>query len=214
MQKKVEIKKKIDFSSMIGEISAISLENNLHFVDDSSIEGEFVLLGKYKETTASRIEEDFRYEIPVEISLTEAVDSSTGTIDISDFYYDIADGNSLLCNIEITIEAVEVLTEERECDGDPIDEKEIEIPHIEEVPIIEEERVEEPINDNKSFFQIDTNEETYGTFIVYMVQQNETINSIIEKYHTSIEEIEKYNDIKNIMSGSKVIIPISNEQDS
>ena len=131
MQKKVEIKKKIDFSSMIGEISAISLENNLEFVNDNSIEGNFILLGKYKETAASRIEEDFRFEIPVEISLTNRVDPDTGKIEISDFYYDIVDGNSLLCNIEIVIDALEILDEDRECDGDPIEEKEIEIPHIE-----------------------------------------------------------------------------------
>jgi len=216
MQKKVEIKKKIEFSSMIGEISAISLENNLKFVDNNSIDGELIILGKYKETSASRLEEDFHFEIPVDISLTEAVDASTGKIEIGDFYYDIVDGNSLLCNIEVTIDALEVLEEERECDGDPIDEKEIEIPHIEEKNIIttvEEEREEDNTVKKESFFQID-NEETYGTFVVYLVQQNETINSIIEKYQTSIEEIEKYNDIKNILPGSKVIIPVSNEQDS
>ncbi|MBR6137924.1 MAG: LysM peptidoglycan-binding domain-containing protein [Bacilli bacterium] len=216
MQKKVEIKKKIDFSSMIGEISAISLENNLEFVNDNSIEGNFILLGKYKETAASRIEEDFRFEIPVEISLTNRVDPDTGKIEISDFYYDIVDGNSLLCNIEIDIDALEILDEDRECDGDPIEEKEIEIPHIEnkeEITVVDDER-EEQIKDNNSFFQIKTEEESYGTLVVYMVQENETINSIIEKYHTSIEEIEKYNDIKNITTGSKIIIPVSNEQDS
>ena len=216
MQKKVEIKKKIDFSSMIGEISAISLENNLEFVNDNSIEGNFILLGKYKETAASRIEDDFRFEIPVEISLTNRVDPDTGKIEISDFYYDIVDGNSLLCNIEIVIDALEILDEDRECDGDPIEEKEIEIPHIEnkeEITVVDDER-EEQIKDNNSFFQINVEEESYGTLVVYMVQENETINSIIEKYHTSIEEIEKYNDIKNITTGSKIIIPVSNEQDS
>ena len=216
MQKKVEIKKKIDFSSMIGEISAISLENNLEFVNDNSIEGNFILLGKYKETAASRIEEDFRFEIPVEISLTNRVDPDTGKIEISDFYYDIVDGNSLLCNIEIVIDALEILDEDRECDGDPIEEKEIEIPHIEnkeEITMADEERKEQ-IEEKNSFFQINAEEESYGTLVVYMVQENETINSIIEKYHTSIEEIEKYNDIKSITTGSKIIIPVSNEQDS
>ena len=126
------------------------------------------------------------------------------------------DGNSLLCNIEIVIDALEILDEDRECDGDPIEEKEIEIPHIEnkeEITVVDDER-EEQIKDNNSFFQIKTEEESYGTLVVYMVQENETINSIIEKYHTSIEEIEKYNDIKNITTGSKIIIPVSNEQDS
>ena len=44
-----------------------------------------------------------------------------------------------------------------------------------------------------------------------MVRQNETINSIIEKYNTTLEELEKYNDLKNIDLGTKLIIPLINE---
>ena len=124
-----EIKKKIEFSSMIGEICAISLENHLQFMNDHSIEGNFVLLGRYKSTSASRIEEEFRYEIPVEIELTAEVDYLNGTIDICDFYYDIVDGNAVLCNIEVCIDADSLEKEDRECDGDTIEEKEIEIPY-------------------------------------------------------------------------------------
>lgn len=237
MKKKIEIKKKIEFSSMIGEICAISLENGLQFIDGENIEGSFVLYGRYKSTAASRIEEDFRFEIPVEISLTEKVDPTSGKIDIADFYYDIVDGNCVLCHIEIEIEAFEILQEDRECDGDPIEEKELEIPHIEE-KVQEEEREENLEKDNtiiqekdyqtleaeiveeessasnECFFNLDSSKETFGTFIVYIVRQNETINSIIEKYQTSVEEIEKYNDIKDLSIGSKIIIPITNEKDS
>ena len=215
MKKKIEIKKKVEFSSMIGEVCAISLENHLHFVDDSSIEGDFVLLGRYKATTASRLEEEFQYEIPVEIALMEKVDPATGVIDITDFYYDIADGNSLLCNIEVEIEAEEIVEEERECDGDPVEEKEIEIPHLEETPVEEEEeREEQTTNTDTDFFHLNLDQETYGTFIVYIVRQNETINSILEKYHTSVEELEKYNNIKDLSIGTKVIIPVTNEKDT
>ena len=37
---------------------------------------------------------------------------------------------------------------------------------------------------------------------------NETINTIISKYNTSLEEIEKYNDLKELSVGSKLIIPL------
>lgn len=215
MKKTVEIKKRIDFSSMIGEVCAISLENHLKFIDDENIKGEFIVFGRYKSTTASRLEEDFQYSIPVEIALTERVDASTGSIDVANFYYDIVEGESLLCNIEVTIDAAEY-PEVRECDGDPAEDKEIEIPHIEEV--VEEEREEEePVLEEKeevSIFPMDSKEETYGTFIVYIVREQETINSILEKYHTTIEEIEKYNDIKNLDIGTKIIIPVSHESDS
>lgn len=236
MKKKIDIKKKIEFSSMIGEICAISLENDLAFVDGENIEGSFVLSGKYKTTVASRIEENFHYDIPVQISLTEKVDPLSGKIDITDFYYDIVEGNSLLCHIEISVMADEVV-EERECDGDPVFEKEVELPHIEDsvaIPIStpeeeekkEEEKIEreeeketpkeelEEVVEDSSFFHFSSTSESYGTFIVYLVRENETINSILEKYQTTVEEVQKYNDLKNITMGSKIIIPITNEKDS
>ena len=229
MKKNIEIKKRIEFSSMIGEICAISLENHLKFVDNENVSGTLELLGSYKTTVASQIEEKFHYDIPVDIALTNEVDASTGKIDITDFYYDITDGNCVLCHIEITIDALEILKEERECDGDSSEQKEMEIPHIEDFvsPLKMEEKIDfnreeensieetvyEKDEDSHGIFNLSLEEETYGTFIVYMVRQNETINSIIEKYNTSLEEIEKYNDIKDLTIGSKVIIPIAREQD-
>ncbi len=185
MKKKTNIKKKIDFSSMIGEICSISLENHLSFDSSNHINGHFTVLGSYKTTVASQVEEKFQYDIPVDITLTDAIDERSGTINITDFYYDVVEEHSLLCDIEIEIEAPEVLEEERECDGDPIEEKEMEIPTIvEKVEAGEVEEVEErPLVENEAentFFKIDDTHESYGTFIVYVVRQNETINSILE----------------------------------
>ena len=68
------------------------------------------------------------------------------------------------------------------------------------------------LKDNDSlFFHLDEESETYGTFIVYIMRQNETINSIIEKYNTTVDELEKYNDLKDISIGSKIIIPVLND---
>ena len=66
---------------------------------------------------------------------------------------------------------------------------------------------DESLND-KFLFNIDTDKETFGTFIVYIVRENETINTIISKYNTSIEEIEKYNDLGNLSAGDKIIVPL------
>ena len=234
MKKIINIKKEKEFPSMIGEVTAISLEHELKFVDDMDISGKLILSGKYKLTEASRIEEDFSYDIPVEIVLTELIDKDTSIIEISDFSYDVVDNNKLICNIEITVEGVEIMfNDDRECDEDPIEEKELEIP----TKPVEEVSISRPINDlnenipneieintddniekndnttDSLFFNINDSNETYGTFIVYMVRQNETINSIIEKYNTTIEEIEKYNDIKEINIGTKLIIPLLNDKD-
>ena len=220
MKKNIKFEKKIDFPGMIGEITAISLEKSLIFKNESFIDGNLILRGKYKLTEASRIEEEFDYNIPIEISLTEKIDINTAKIDIADFYYDIENSDSIICHIELLIDALEIIDDcddIRECDGDKL---EIEIPHIEEDELVNDDEILSKDNDfnvdskdeNESLFvHLDENSETYGTFIVYIVRQNETINSIIEKYNTSIEEIEKYNDIKDLSIGTKLIIPLLND---
>ena len=238
MKKKVTFDKSMEFPSMIGQISAISLDSALRFVDESSIEGDLIVSGKYKLTEASQLEEDFYYKIPIEITLTENLDIDNSSIEISDFTYETQE-NMLICHIELFINGIEVIKEniieeERECDGDEKMENEIEIPHkkIEEEKIRDEvfeekkniqegikeelekdssEEKEELEKDSSLFFNFKDDDDQYGTFIVYIVRQNETINSIIEKYHTTLEEIEQYNDIKDIQNGTKLIIPAHNE---
>ena len=218
MKKKINIEKRVDFATMIGEVCAISLEHNLKFIDEVSVGGNLILSGKYKMTEASRLEEDFYYEFPLEIALTERLELNTSKIEISDFYYEIENDDIMICHIDLDIEGVEIvdfcddLFEERECDGDI--NKEIEIPIKEEKKEVVEERdyikEEVKIETEKEIdiINITDDNETYGTFVVYMVRQNETVNSILEKYNTTIEELEKYNDLKNIMIGTKLIIPL------
>ena len=201
MKKTVSFDKKIDFPTMIGEITEVSLDHNLKFINESSIEGDLLLVGKYKLTEASTLEEDFNYSIPVEISLTESIDLNTSNIEIGDFYYELENDKVMNCHIELLVEGLELLEEVRECDGE-IEEKEVEIPVIENV---------EENNEESLFVNLKDDSDTYGTFIVYMVRQNESINSILEKYHTAIEELQKYNDINNINIGTKLIIPYSND---
>lgn len=268
MKKKVAFQKKIDFPTMIGEISAISLEHNLKFIDDSNVEGELLLSGKYKLTEASRLEEDFNYKIPVEIALTEKIDISTAKIDITDFTYEV-ENEDVICNVELLIEGLEIVSLEndiedrevpmgkieqveeeaipkaevevlekseddsleRECDGEKKENKEIELPKIEKDKLKEEitsaieesedveeakedveiMTIEEKENSSSLFINLSEEKETYGTFLVYIVRQNESINSIIEKYNTSIEEIEKYNNLNDLSIGTKLIIPLLND---
>lgn len=210
MKKKVAFDKKIEFSTMIGEISAISLEHDLKFINESNIEGDLLLTGKYKLTEASRVEEDFNYKIPTEIALSEKIDLNTSKIEIADFYYEIENDNILVCHVELAIEGLEIIEEineeVRECDGDVVVEEE-----VSKEEIVEEKEEVKEIKEDSLFINLNDDSDTYGTFIVYIVRQNESINSIIEKYNTSLEEIEKYNDIKNIDIGTKLIIPLLNE---
>ena len=226
MKKKINIEKRVDFPTMIGEITAISLDHDLKFIDNLNVNGDLILSGKYKMTEASRLEEEFLYKFPIEIALTEKLDLNTTKIEISDFYYEIENDDIMKCHVDLDIEGLEVvdfcddLFEDRECDGDK--NKEVEIPKKEVIePPVEEERhdeeeIEELIEDKKEEINImnfDDDNETYGTFVVYIVRQNETVNSILEKYNTTIEELEKYNDLKNINIGTKLIIPILKEKE-
>lgn len=223
MNKKVSFEKKIKFPTMIGEVCSISLEKDLKFISNDSIEGNLLLSGQYKMTEASVNMEDFSYEIPVEISLSERLDSSNSDVDISDFYYEIENDDTMICYIDLEIHGEE-LNDERECDGDDLEDKEIEI------PVLEEEKEEEIVNnteeseiveiheedekrEEKSIFNVDENDESFGTFIVYLVRENETVNSIIEKYNTTLEKIEQYNDLKDFSIGSKLIIPLEKDNE-
>ena len=45
MKKKVTFEKNIEFPTMIGEVVEISLDHELKFINESNIEGNFILTG-------------------------------------------------------------------------------------------------------------------------------------------------------------------------
>ena len=216
---------------MIGEITSISLDHNLQFVDSYNIEGNFIISGTYKLTEASRIEESFSYELPSEIILSEKLDLNTSKIEIEDFYYEIENDDTLICYIEIKVEGVEEIEvkEEIECEKEleeiSLKVENIELPEEEMVRecdgdvkeyVEEEKERDEEMNKNdmpvSSLFEnINESEETYATYTVYILREEETVTSLIGKYKTTKEELESYNDLSNLSVGSKIIIPLHEE---
>jgi len=53
--------------------------------------------------------------------------------------------------------------------------------------------------------------ETYTTYYVYVVKEEDTIDKILVKYGVTKEDLEAYNDIAAIKPGDKVIIPKTSE---
>ncbi len=228
MKKIISFEKKLEFPSMVGEITSISLDHTLEFKSPTLIEGAFLIAGSYKLTEASCIEDNFNFKIPTEIMLTENIDVSTGKIAIDDFFYEIEDDENLVCHIDILVEGLEeVFIEEtpleeverqveeiRECDGDQ--NKEIEIPHREdeikeEIEEIKED-IEELVEEEQSLFSnLKDDEDTFTTYSIYIIRQDETIQTVLEKYKITKEELEEYNDLSNIIEGSKVIIPVNDK---
>ncbi len=61
------------------------------------------------------------------------------------------------------------------------------------------------------FSSISASEETFSTYHVYIVRESDTIESIIDQYKTTKEQLQNYNDLSDVKVGSKLIIPCSNE---
>lgn len=66
-------------------------------------------------------------------------------------------------------------------------------------------------NENNNNIQTDNtlndNEEQYVTYRVYKVLETDTIDSILSKYNITKEMLSDYNNIENISTGDKLIIP-------
>lgn len=223
MKKIISFEKKLEFPSMVGEITSISLDHTLEFKSPTLIEGAFLITGTYKLTEASCIEDNFNFKVPTEIMLTENIDITTGKITVDDFFYEIENDESLVCHIDVLVEGLEeIFVEEqplqeierqieeiRECDGD--ENKEIEIPHKEQREDVKEEIEELVLEEQSLFSNLKDDEDTFTTYSIYIIRQDETIQTVLEKYKITKEELEEYNDLSNITEGSKVIIPVNDK---
>lgn len=223
MKKIISFEKKIEFPTMLGEITSISLEKELNFISQTFVEGNFQVKGTYKLTEASCIEEPFNYKIPVEIILNEKLDVSTAKIEIDDFYYEIENEESLICYIDVLIEGVEeLLVEEqpttlpendmmtRECDGDQqmIESATEQLNFIEETTEITLENNQQESEKVESLFaNLKDDDDTFATYSVYILRQEETLQTVLDKYKITKDELEDYNDLSSLTIGSKIIIP-------
>ena len=256
MKQIVTLEKEIAFKTMVGEISSISLEPDLSFINDSEIEGNLIISGTYKMTEASTIEEDFNYKVPVEITLTTSLEEETRGVDINNFTYAIVNEEALQINIELIIEGLEKIEVEEESEEEdnsdvrdisdeeddstreeievltteesakeelPSFEEVEELPSLEniaikeEVPVMMEEAIEvEPTmkedTNNKqvmdSIFSAFANtDETYSTYSVYILREDDNLEEVMAKYNTNREVLSEYNDLDNLKVGAKLIIP-------
>lgn len=269
MKKIVSFEKELDFPSMIGEITSIALDNNLDFIDQNTITGTFTISGSYKMTEASTLEESFKYEIPVDITLVETFDLSSVKVTIDNFNYEVINDDVLKCNIDVLIDGIEeivleeelidnteknpdeVSTEElnlkemesvRECDGDKMEDKELDMEKVDiqeevefpfkqisEVKELNKEQDDKKEGDDKEmkneekeldnnlegqnisslFEAFSSTDETFKTYSVYILRREDTIETVLNKYSITREELSDYNDLENLEIGSKLVIPTS-----
>ena len=104
-------------------------------------------------------------------------------------------------------------------DGNNVDEDtilEVEPIKIEKLDDIHEDKKEgenreETIDLGMDLFSTLDSTETYTTYYVYIVKEEDTVDKILIKYGITKEELESYNDITEIKPGDKVIIPKTSE---
>lgn len=65
---------------------------------------------------------------------------------------------------------------------------------------------------NSLFDNLDSSTETYKTYKVCIIRTGDTIESVLQKYSISKEELEKYNSLSDVKIGDKLIIPSVNDE--
>lgn len=230
MKQIIPFKKELPFKTKVSEITSISLERELEVLDDGIVSGVFHITGDYKMNEGSINREKYSFDLPFDITLDPRYDINTVNADIEDFYYDVINEDTLKVNIDLFIEAEylpeepkiveEVDVTEEETDDMRTNEEEREdiveedikedIPQVEEVKVTEVNDAQDrddTVDIGKDLFSNLDNTETYTTYYVYIVKEDDTVEKILTKYDINKEDFENYNDINNIKAGDKVIIP-------
>ena len=197
MENIIPFTKEITFDNKISEITSISLEEKYNFENDA-IDGEFKIFGDYKTHELSVNKEDFSYNLPFSVDLTEKIDSDTLSLEITDFSYDILNENILKVNIEFKINA-DVIEDSSSFEEmiDAISDEE------------EKEELEDRISENDKNTIIDSiadNNEEFITYHIHIVKESETIESICALYNSNVNLLSEYNDLTNFKVGDKLLV--------
>lgn len=179
MNKIVPFKKDIIFDNNISEVTSISLEHTLKR-DDNLVSGTFTISGEYKTSDTSINTEKFSHDLPFTINIEPKYNLENAKIDINDFYYEVISNNVMRVNIEVIIDEIE----EQRC----IDNS------------------DESIKDSEAVKETKKSEE-YQSYTVYIVREGDTIETILENYSLTKDDLLNYNDISEIKVGDKIIIP-------
>ena len=215
MNKLIPFTKEIKFDSNIYEITSISLENTLRR-ENNVILGDFIVSGEYRITETSINTLPFKYNIPFTIDIDDIYDISNSTIDISDFYYEIIDDKVLSINIEVEVSNINEILYERDdivndlVSDDNLDLTDISIDDVNITNIDTDVNITnngDVVNIKESLFSNLDTKDNYVNYRVYIVRENDSIDSISNKYGVTKEILSEYNDLSNIKLGDKIIIP-------
>ena len=238
MNKIIPFNKDITFNEKIGEIESIALDDTLKFETPYSIKGELIVRGCHKNQD---VESDFSYPLPIEIAVDSKYNTEKANISIDDFYYEIINDNVLRVKIDLILDDLyykeeEIIPESRKIDFDLDIKKEDDLldasldlekdgkdaftsnVNLEKqgneslkASLELEKGIKEEKNNVLDLFKETDGEKEYSVYRVYVVTDNDTLDSILNKYKITKDELEKYNDLSSIKPGTKLIIPSTDE---
>ena len=212
MEKIVPFKRDISFETKIAEIRSISLEHTYE-IQNNLISGIFIISGNYKLTDTSTNVDPFKFEIPFDISIDSRYELNKATVDINDFFYELINNEVLSVSITLIIDNLE---EKEEREMEEIQEEKQEVEEIKPASYEEAEKDDEteevkPVSASpetvKSIFDNMDENEGYVVYKVHIVTENDTVESIMEKYDVTKEALEAYNDLNDLKIGDKLIVP-------
>lgn len=212
MEKIVPFKRDISFETKIAEIRSISLEH-IYEIQNNLISGTFIISGNYKLTDTSTNVDPFKFEIPFDISIDSRYELNKATVDINDFFYELINNEVLSVSITLIIDNLE---EKEEREMEKTEEEKQEVEEIKPASYEEAEKDDEteevkPVSASpetvKTIFDNMDENEGYVVYKVHIVTENDTIESIMEKYDVTKEALEAYNDLNDLKIGDKLIVP-------
>lgn len=110
MKKIVPFSKDLMFKTSILEITSIALDNTLK-LDENIVTGEFIISGTYR-MIGSLEETDFKFNIPVDITIDSKYDTSKCLVSIDDFSYEIINEEKLKVNISVMLDDLDIKEDE------------------------------------------------------------------------------------------------------
>lgn len=213
----IPFKKELEFKTTLGKIVSVSLEHE-YTINEDSLLGNFLVTGEYKTHELSVNNEPFSFEVPFEVSLPEKLNKDTLNMDIDNFTYKVIEPNKMEINIEFTLKGekkeeedpLELINDNNERTTEETKTEELNDNHSESNLVEEETKKELRIDDEKqdNILSIASkSEETFVTYHIHLIKENETIESIMSQYQVSKDTLENYNDLSKFNLGEKLIIP-------
>ena len=225
--------KDIVFEKKLYEITSISLEHEIK-IEDNTLNGNFIVTGDFKSHEVSVNKEAFSYVLPFAIDLNEDIDAETVEFMIEDFTYQVVENNTLRVNIDFNViaskkeieeekveeeifrDATELFQEEaaeekeEEIDIEEKKEEDVRVPvtlPANELIVENQEKVSEETIINS----ISGSDDEYATYHIHLVSDGESVETICTMYNSNLNILADYNDLNNLASGDKLIIPDKNE---